>query len=269
MQVIALLVSSGADVELPDQAGRVPWELLRTDDSKLRTLLGGPSSDLFEFASSGDVTNLTAALCNGAKANARNKERDTLLHAAVRAGKADIVQLLLSHPDLAARPHAWQLHNTQGMTPLHTAAENEGSAAIVTMLLNAGAGVDDRSFSRSEYAAGSWESEGRELRPDDKTALHVAVEAGASDVVDVLLARGADPGAVDFDGATPLGLAVEMSDAAMVSALLRSGAAADGGGICAAPPLHAASSSGAGDLVELLLVHGADPNRCASSRHGG
>lgn len=42
-----------------------------------------------------------------------------------------------------------------------------------------------------------------------QTPLHLAVEAGSADIVKLLLAAGANPNLLDFDGASPLHLVSE------------------------------------------------------------
>ena len=57
-----------------------------------------------------------------------------------------------------------------------------------------------------------------------RTALMLAVARGHAESVDVLLAHGADPNAVDADGVTPLKAALAADQPAIVAALRRAGA---------------------------------------------
>jgi hypothetical protein len=57
-----------------------------------------------------------------------------------------------------------------------------------------------------------------------RTALMVAVLHGHGDIVDALLARGANPNAADAQGATPLQTAVATNQPAVAAALRRAGA---------------------------------------------
>jgi len=80
--------------------------------------------------------------------------------------------------------------------------------------------------------------------PDGRFPLHAAVAKGASDMVEILLAMGAEPDALDAEGKTPLRYAVDGKDAASAKALSRRGASlfmADGAGVS---PLDAAIAKG-------------------------
>jgi ankyrin repeat protein len=88
---------------------------------------------------------------------------------------------------------------------------------------------------------------------DGTTPLYLASELGWREGVDLLLARGADPNAVNADGSTPLFAAIDASQhrVAIVRALLDAGASAsarlpDGRNV-----LHVAASS---QRVELRVV---------------
>ena len=98
---------------------------------------------------------------------------------------------------------------------------------------------------------------------DGITALHMGALEGHRDVVDVLLAAGAEVGATTRIGAyTPLHLASQAGHGTVVRALLDKGAdatlATTNSG---ATPLHLAARVVAGeDAVAALLEHGADVN---------
>lgn len=98
---------------------------------------------------------------------------------------------------------------------------------------------------------------------DGTTALHMAALEGHAEVVDLLLAAGAEVGGTTRIGAyTPLHLASQGGHGAVVSALLAKGAdatlATTNSG---ATPLHLAARVVAGeDAVAALLEHGADVN---------
>ena len=98
---------------------------------------------------------------------------------------------------------------------------------------------------------------------DGMTALHTAALEGHGDVVDVLLAAGAEVGATTRIGAyTPLHLASQAGHGAVVRSLLERGADANLSTTnSGATPLHLAARVVAGeDAVAALLEHGADVN---------
>jgi uncharacterized protein len=123
---------------------------------------------------------------------------ETVLDAVSRADLETVRQLLKSGADVnAARP--------DGISALHLAA-GAGDVEIARVLITAGANVG-----ASTTLLGS--------KP-----LHMAAENGHAAVVDLLLARGADPNAADRLGTTPLMLATRSGDAKSVTALLDGGA---------------------------------------------
>jgi truncated hemoglobin YjbI len=111
----------------------------------------------------------------------------TLLHYACGAGCVEVVAALLR---MGVDP---DIEDHGGHTPLYRVANECGSAAgpeIVRMLVAAGADVDARGgVTRS-------------------TPLHMAARRGFVDIARILIDRGADTGAVDRKGDTPLQRAI-------------------------------------------------------------
>ncbi len=130
-----------------------------------------------------------------------------------------------------------------GMTALHWAAKNR-SAGLARALLDAGA----------EVGAGT--------RIGRYTPLHVAAQAGAGEVVEVLVAAGADPErAIESGGgARPLHFAAASGSERAVAALLAAGAHVDATEESwGQTPLIFAASEGRTGAVRTLLGAGADP----------
>lgn len=131
-----------------------------------------------------------------------------------------------------------------GMTALHWAARNR-DAALVRFLLGAGANV------------------GAGTRIGEYAPLHMAAQAGAGEVTELLLAAGADPEAATTEtgGARALHFAAQAGDGRTVEALLAAGtdpnAAEKAWG---QTPLIFAASAGRTVAVRLLLAAGADPS---------
>lgn len=67
---------------------------------------------------------------------------------------------------------------------------------------------------------GSWLVDGETILPLDKTALHLAVEEGDVEAAQALLAAGASPGVLDFDGCSALHLALEAQVRLFCTAML-------------------------------------------------
>jgi uncharacterized protein len=144
-----------------------------------------------------DERSLRRLLDAGASPNGRNAQGQPLLFLAMREGSFKAAAVLLAHPGLevdaptaagetalmmaALRGHLeWAQKlvargaaiNRSGWTPLHYAASDAGTP-VLRWLLDQGAAIDAPSPNRS-------------------TALMLAARYGASESVDLLLARGAN-----------------------------------------------------------------------------
>lgn len=93
-------------------------------------------------------------------------------------------------------------------------------------------------------------------RDGSSQALRSAAESNARGPVDLLLAAGAQIGAADAQGRTPLSAAARMGHQSMVAHLLARGADPDGGGGEQAP-LLLAQKHGRGECVRALIEGGA------------
>jgi len=93
-----------------------------------------------------------------------------------------------------------------------------------------------------------------------RTCLHQAAGAGNADVVETLIAAGADANARADDGVTPLQAAVLANDAGMIRLLVAKGADPNLPGFASATALHLATIRGKASAVAALLAAGADPN---------
>lgn len=89
------------------------------------------------------------------------------------------------------------------------------------------------------------------------TVLHAAAAAGHADVVDLLVARGADPNVIGRDGLTPLHLAAHQGYTASVRALLERGARLEARSATGATPLGLAAAECQRNAVSLLLTRNA------------
>lgn len=129
------------------------------------------------------------------------------------------------------------------------------------------------------------------LAQNGSVSLHFAASKGALDVVDALLAAGANPTAANIDHMNPLHLAAMKGQLSVMDKLLTAVRAAAGAAVVAASapgaeasavsdaeldaavveavnvadafgmtPLHFAAMEGHAELVEALLVRGSDPN---------
>ncbi len=154
---------------------------------------------------------------------------------AAQRGDADAVRALLQG---GADANAAQ---SDGMTALHWAAARN-DATIARALLYAGATVQART------------------RLGGYTPLHLASRAGSREVVDVLVAQGADVDAYTATGVTALHFAADADAAAVAAALLAGGADVDArDDFSQRTPLMFAAVRGADAAARVLLDAGADP----------
>jgi ankyrin repeat protein len=197
----------------------------------------------------------------GADVNRATGENETPLHAASWNGHAGVAEVLLKNgarPDVLLNPNP-QPQNTQwgnlarqGATPLHFAVDR-GNQKIAELLLDA-----KGSASVTNYVG--------------TTPLHLAAEGAKTNLMALLLERGANPNAMTLDNDwTPLMAAIGALSTNAVRLLLENGADPNlaGGYYQEKPnsPLHLASSfAPAPGIVKLL--HAAKANIEATNGAG-
>jgi ankyrin repeat protein len=153
------------------------------------------------------------------------------LYIACRNGQAEVVRFILGkQPDLSFRAYL-------GATPLHWAYFG-GSRTVIDLLNHAGAdplarddtlGCTPRAFGICVPASWGMVFLVRGRLEDDATLvnfmdgrtspLHEAAQAGANDVVRLLLDRGANPALTDGAGRTSLDIAIERGNVAAAEML--------------------------------------------------
>ncbi|XP_013166187.1 PREDICTED: protein TANC2 isoform X2 [Papilio xuthus] len=157
---------------------------------------------------------------------------ETALTAACGAGKAGVADALLVR---GATPYSL---NARQLSPLSLAARH-ARAALLLRLLDCGADV---------------------MGSGGKNPLILAAAEGHDDIVDTLLAHGADPDAVDADGISALGWACLRARIPTVMLLLDKGASIELADSSGRTPL-ALSCGAPAELAELLLARGASLER--------
>jgi ankyrin repeat protein len=181
---------------------------------------------------------VAALVHNAADANSRNAQGMPVLMQAALHGSARMMKLLV---DRGADPDA---QNPLGATALLWAA---GDPAKVRLLLDHGASVNLRAKS-------------------GRTALIIAAAyPGNLESIRLLLAKGADPKAVDEAGEGPLCGAAAAADVEMLRELLAAGASVNerterGGSLRGLTPLMRAAAADCLECVRLLVAHGSDVN---------
>ena len=130
---------------------------------------------LFDAATKGDTAAIEQLLAKGEAVDARAPDQATPLIAAALAGQLEASKLLL------AKGAYVMARNSGGFTALHAAAYS-GSAPVASLLLDNKAVLED-----AANKAGT-------------TPLFVAAEMNHPEVVELLIAKGADPGRLEAHG---------------------------------------------------------------------
>ena len=256
LEIVKMLVEAGAGVRVTEKTGETCLMLAAYfgHTETVRYLVGLPEVEV----------------------NHGGDENDTALHHAVEQNHADIVQVLI---DAGADTDT---QNTDGRSPVDLASFS-GALQIVQMLVRVGAEVcftDNTGRTCLMLAAGRGHTEtvrylvglpDVELnREEGKTALHCAVEENCADIVQVLIAAGADMDTKDYTGLSALHYACNHGLIDIVKMLVEAGAgvrAADNNGDTF---LILAAYHGSTDTVryflclpEIELNHRADDNKTA------
>uniref|UniRef100_A0A914YGV6 FYVE-type domain-containing protein n=1 Tax=Panagrolaimus superbus TaxID=310955 RepID=A0A914YGV6_9BILA len=220
-----LLVSqSNVNVNIPDLKGRTPLELALLEKKNL------------EFAG-----NLVE---NGADLNVADKEKQSLLHKAVREDNFAVIQFLTSksaNVNIVDSSNATPLH-TYLMKVIPSSGITEQHSDILKLLVKAGADLSIR-----ETTSGL-------------TPLHLAVQKD-SKVLEVILEAaplGLPLGIVDDTGRTPFWAALEAAKFPAAQLLLRSGANINENTPQGTPILIKAIESKRDDIIRFLLDNKAD-----------
>lgn len=197
-------------------------------------------------------------------------DQETTLHAAVRTHQPDTVR------ELVEQGASLDARDSKDWTPLHTAAA-EGEVEILELLLSrSGDSMADLLSESGQKEHGStllWVAaeKGRlnvvkrllQERPDQCTVDNSLLAAAAEcecEVVEELLAAGANPNFTDPVGRTPLYAACERfrNGLSTMAALLNAGANVNFSHYDGSTPLHLAADRGTDIEVSLLLAFGAE-----------
>jgi ankyrin repeat protein len=188
-----------------------------------------PELGIFQAIAIGKKAGVASCLeADPALIRARNEQGDSVLLAAIYAGRQEIFEFLLEkgapvdlfeasalgQNDIVAGqleqdPELIRAYSHDGWTALHLAAFF-GRREMAALLIDRGAPIDARSR-QTRFAR-------------ENTPLHAAAANRQTAVAELLIERGADVNARDGSGFTPLGLAANSRNDLLISALLEHGA---------------------------------------------
>ena len=201
----------------------------------------------WEFFRSATVKEVRDRLLAGCDPNERDAHGVTpLYHAAAATGDPDVIVLILEAGGDA------RVSGNTGDTPLHWAAGDSDQPRVLEFLLRAGANPNARS-------------------DDGDTPLHQVARRrpGNPTIIEILVKAGADPNVLGEYQYTPLHWAASnCEDPAVIAALTKGNANPNLRGVGGTIALQMAVSynsviwgeDGKTDIVEALLLAGADPN---------
>ncbi|MCL2673365.1 MAG: ankyrin repeat domain-containing protein [Alphaproteobacteria bacterium] len=198
---------------------------------------------LIDLAMRGTPQQVRNAVKQGAKVNARNKDRTTPLIAAARSNNMQVLPILL---ELGANPKATDRAgrmaidyvNRPGAPVINTVAVQTLGPSVMSALIKMGADVNTRN------------------RQGETPLMH----AGTLEMMNILIQAKADVNAKDETGRTPLIFASYAGTPEMITALVKAGADVNATNEIGQTPLMSAAIRNPNpEVITTLLDLGADP----------
>jgi len=236
--VTSLASAQSSDLRLVNAAAEQDAEAVRAllDEAvDVNTARADGVTALLWAAHWDDLATADTLIAAGADVNAADDHGVTPLARAAENASVAMARTLLS-----AGANA-QVSQMSGLTPLMTASRT-GSLELVQALLTAGASVNTATTDKRS------------------TALMWAVSEVHADIVDALIAAGADPSPSTTPGFTPLMYAAQQGNIAIARALIKAGADVNAPSADGSHALPYAIFVGEAQFALFLLEQGADPD---------
>ncbi|CAG2214126.1 unnamed protein product [Mytilus edulis] len=186
------------------------------EDFKVDEMEKSDRTALFLAAEEGHIESVMRLIDMRCDVTIRDKEGETAVHVAARKGHHHVVKRLLMIGALVDD------RDVDGRTALHVAADN-GHADVVDVLLEFNAGADTETIEIRHIIEILIQAncDINIANNRQQTAIHVAVENGFQESVEVLLAGGANLSRREKLGKTPLQLASRGSFVAIVDMIIK------------------------------------------------
>ncbi|KAI9650422.1 hypothetical protein NHQ30_000436 [Ciborinia camelliae] len=264
-ELLKLLLATGeVDVFSSDIDGQTPfqWAVYRGEQTIAQLLLDNGAdpevklegSTLLLYTIEKEYIGIIRQLLDrGVSIEARNSADQTPLLFAIEKGNIGIIRLLLDRGvDIEAM-------NSANQTPLLFAIE-KGNIDIIRLLLDNGADLevnkDERETNPSKFQLPLSLGEVKRLR--GQMPLHLAIEKGNINIIQLLLDKGIDLEGKNWKIKKSLVLAIDKEDINIIQLLLDRGADLEAGCSIDQIPLFLAIKKGNINIIQLLLDRGAD-----------
>ena len=192
-----------------------------------------------------------------AKDDAKERDGSTPLHIAVRNGQIEFVEVLIANgADVNARDNAQ-------LTPIDLAAAQDRTdilqlLAKVATISSIHVAVQLGDLEKVEVFLEQGADVNRQTSDFHATPLDRAVSAGFRDIAELLIENGADCGKADKNGFTPLHTSAKQGYIDIAKLLIENGADCERMDKNGFTPLHRSAKQGHIDIVKLLIENGAD-----------
>lgn len=213
---VTKLIEKGVDINARDTEGLTPLHYaLRARRAEIVHILvsHGAQRDIYTASALGDTNCVQELLSKGQNPNKPDSFGEAPLHWAARAGKASVIEMLLTHGAKADARDAF----ANGVTALHIASAN-GDIEAINLLLKAGSNVNKKSWLGETPIVNSLNchrievfryllAKGAHIKITDSrgnTLLHKAVSFKWPEVIPELVRRGVGVNTRNRSGDTPL-----------------------------------------------------------------